>query len=197
MCLTNLTILTFLLCTFQMELSRENLRVILYYCWKRKMTAAAAGKEVNDVLGSGTITARTCQNLFHKFSSGDFDITDAARSGRPSLDIDDRIEELLQDNPHHSCRSLSIELEVSPNTISSHLRAMGKRYLTTCWIPHKLSEENKAARVRCCEDLLKLIDHFLIQKLFMFIFLQVIFSQVTKNRKKLSGHHYILGKNYA
>lgn len=137
-----------------MELNREKLRVIVYYCWKRQMNSPAICKEVNDILGYGTISVRTCQNLVNQFSCGNFNLNDAEHPGRPVLDIDEDIQRLLHEDPHHSCRSLAFELGTSPQTVNSHLRAMGKRYLKTRWIPHPLSDENKAVRVRICEELL-------------------------------------------
>jgi histone-lysine N-methyltransferase SETMAR len=139
-----------------MELDRSQLRTIVYYCWKRNMNPPAICKEVNDVLGDHSISLRTCQNFVHNFLSGDFDVTDAPRSGRPSLDINDEIQKLLDEDPHHTCRSIAAELAISPQTALSHLREMGKRYMANCWIPHCLTEDNKTARIRACEELLEM-----------------------------------------
>jgi histone-lysine N-methyltransferase SETMAR len=144
---------------FEMDLDRVRLRVIVYYCWKRHMSPPDIFKEVNATLGNGSISLRTCQNLVNKFSSGDFEMNDATHSGRPPMDIDGRLQELLDENPHHSVRSLAQEIGVSAHAVHEHLRGMGKKYLTTCWIPHRLSEENKAARVRACEELLLMHRH--------------------------------------
>lgn len=60
-----------------MELDRVNLRVIVYYCWKRGLHPPDICKGINDSLGDGSISVRTCQNLVNNFSPGDFDVTEA------------------------------------------------------------------------------------------------------------------------
>lgn len=137
-----------------MDIDRSDIRVIVYYCWKRKMPAREIFQEVNNTLGSQTISLRTCYNLLNDYEAGRFQKVDAAREGRPSVDINDKIQELLDENGHHSCRNLAAELGVSPQTVCNHLHEMGKRYLANSWIPHRLTYENKIARVRACEELL-------------------------------------------
>ncbi|GFX78310.1 histone-lysine N-methyltransferase SETMAR [Trichonephila clavipes] len=45
--------------------------------------AVQARKKMTDVYGEGVLTVRQCQNWFAKFRSGNFDVEDAPRSGRP------------------------------------------------------------------------------------------------------------------
>ncbi|GFW37538.1 histone-lysine N-methyltransferase SETMAR [Trichonephila clavipes] len=45
--------------------------------------AVQARKKLTDVYGEGVLTVRQCQNWFAKFRSGNFDVEDAPRSGRP------------------------------------------------------------------------------------------------------------------
>ncbi|GFU33415.1 RNase H domain-containing protein [Trichonephila clavipes] len=53
--------------------------------------AVQARKKLADVFG-GVLTVRKCQNWFAKFRSGNFDVEDAPRSGRPVEDDKDAIK---------------------------------------------------------------------------------------------------------
>ncbi|GFV25146.1 histone-lysine N-methyltransferase SETMAR [Trichonephila clavipes] len=51
-----------------------------------------------DVYGEGVLTVRQCQNWFAKFRSGNFDVEDAPRSGRPVEADKDAIKALVDAN---------------------------------------------------------------------------------------------------
>ena len=48
--------------------------------------------------GEGVLTVRQCQNWFGKFWSGNFDVEDAPRLGRPVEADKDKIEVLVDTN---------------------------------------------------------------------------------------------------
>ena len=50
------------------------------------------------------------------------------------------------------------ELLLSHTTILQHLHKMGKQYLANRWLPHFLSDENKANRERICGELLAMLQ---------------------------------------
>ncbi|CAK1598259.1 unnamed protein product [Parnassius mnemosyne] len=53
---------------------------------------------MTDVYGEGVLTVRQCQNWFAKFRSGNFDVEDAPRSGRPVEAYKDAIKALVDVN---------------------------------------------------------------------------------------------------
>ncbi|GFT60848.1 hypothetical protein TNCV_3615812 [Trichonephila clavipes] len=55
---------------------------------RKGKNAVQARKKLTDVYGEGVLTVRQCQNWFAKFRSGNFDVEDAPRSGRPEADKD-------------------------------------------------------------------------------------------------------------
>lgn len=59
-----------------------------------------ARKKLCDVYDGNSLTERQCQRWFARFRSGDFDIKDAPRSGRPTIVDDDKIKAMLKANRH-------------------------------------------------------------------------------------------------
>ena len=109
---------------------------------------------MNAALGSGAVSESTCRRWVTQFNNGDFNVEDLQRSGRPSMNIDDAILQQLDLDKYSTCRSIALELAISPETARNHLIQMGKRYLCNRWIPHLLSPEQMANRERICNELL-------------------------------------------
>lgn len=138
-----------------MELRREDRRTVMYYCWKRGLSAASMAEEMCATLGEGTVTERTCLNWIKKFDAGNFSLADEPRIGRPSsTHIDDEIEACLKEDKHATTRDIAEIINVSHDTVWRHLHTMEKQYLMNRWVPHKLTEENKCNRVRIASELL-------------------------------------------
>jgi [histone H3]-lysine36 N-dimethyltransferase SETMAR len=149
-----------------MELKRQDLRKFIYYGWMRDLNAPAIANEMCQTLGDNIITSRTCQSWISKFNEGNFDTLDEERDGRPSIEgVDVIIEECLIEDPRATCSEIASYTECSIATVWRHMKALGKKYLANKWVPHKLSEENKANRLRISgENLQKLhSNHFLNQ----------------------------------
>ena len=58
------------------------------------------------VYGDFALDVRTCQRWFDRFSSGDFDLNDKDRPGRPIEANYFLLEELLEQDPRQSTRNL-------------------------------------------------------------------------------------------
>lgn len=65
---------------------------------------------------------------------------DSERSGRPQKCEDERLQELLDDDPAQTQQQLAEALHVSQETISRCLRAMGKINKLGKWVSHDLNE---------------------------------------------------------
>jgi predicted transcriptional regulator len=61
--------------------------------------------------------------------------------GAPQAD-DEKLEQLLQENPRQSTTELAQELSVAPSTVWNRLQALGKVQKVGRWVPHKLSYEH-------------------------------------------------------
>ena len=97
-------------------------------------------------MGEGTTTARSCQRWVEKFKNGQFSSEDKERSGRASFQVDDLISECLSSNKHGTTTTIG----VSKETVRKRLLTSGKKYLSNRWLPHSLSNENRANRERIC-----------------------------------------------
>lgn len=134
-----------------MEFNKTDVRKLIYYCWKREMNGVEICNEINEVLGDETVSVRTCQVWISKFKNGDFNVKDQDRSGRPSLDgVDERIEECLIENKHATSREIASYLDCHQTTVVRHLKALGKKFLVSRWIPHRLTPENMNCRLQMC-----------------------------------------------
>ena len=54
-----------------------------------------------------------CQNWFPRFRSGDFDLKDAPRSGRPTEVDDDKIKAMIENNRRNTTREIAQKLNIS------------------------------------------------------------------------------------
>jgi transposase len=83
----------------------------------RGLSTTNIHKEINDTLGAGTISERTCAGWVAKFKHGNFNAEDESRSGRPSNDMDEEIQAILDDNPRATTREIALELGVVKETV--------------------------------------------------------------------------------
>ena len=81
-----------------MEIQDGHFRHILLYYFRKGKNAVQAQKKLYDVYGEKSLTERQCQNWFARFRSGDFDLKDAPRSGRPTEVNDDKIKAMIENN---------------------------------------------------------------------------------------------------
>ncbi|GFT58412.1 histone-lysine N-methyltransferase SETMAR [Trichonephila clavipes] len=85
---------------------------------KRKgKNAVQASKKLTDLYGEGVLTVRQCQNWFAKFRSGNFDVEDAPRSGRPIEADEDAIKALVDANRRITTREIGLRLNLSNSTV--------------------------------------------------------------------------------
>jgi histone-lysine N-methyltransferase SETMAR len=141
-----------------MNFDREDLRKLIYFCWKRGLQTSDIHKEINGTLGNGVVSLRTCANWVAKFREGVNDVKDEERSGRPSLNLDQEIDELLKENRHATTRVIAEQLHVSHTAVRKNLLKMGKRFLKNVWIPYELTETAKAKRREICSQLLEMYE---------------------------------------
>lgn len=142
-----------------MNFDREDIRKLIYFFWESGLSPPDICKNINSTHGQGTVSVRTCQRWVSKFNDGKVDCSDAKRSGRPSLDLDDQILQILEEDKYSTTRQIAEELGVCHETVRKKLNEMGKRYLVNKWIPYRLSEANKLRRKNVCEALLSQCEH--------------------------------------
>jgi [histone H3]-lysine36 N-dimethyltransferase SETMAR len=139
-----------------MDFSREDIRKIIYYCWKRGLSTDGIHKEINATLGNNTVSIRTCSDWVSKFREGQFETIDKPHPGRPLTDYSAQIEAILDENRHATLNIISQQLSVPKETIRRQMLQMGKRYLSTAWLPHALTDSNRERRMNLCKELLQM-----------------------------------------
>jgi len=77
--------------SLKMEDKKVHFRHILLFFFRKGLKATEAQREICGVYGDSAISADTCQRWFTRFRSGDINLADAARSGRPSTTDDNQI----------------------------------------------------------------------------------------------------------
>jgi transposase len=141
---------------FQMTLDKIELRVLIRYCWKRRLSTRDAAKEICDAEGEGTVHYTTVSRWYKRFDSGDLSLEDQPRSGRPSTLDNEDLRTALEDEPSSSSRELASVLGVSSHqTVLNHLHQMDFVHKKPRQDPHELTEAQAKRRVEVCRQLLE------------------------------------------
>ncbi|CAH1992760.1 unnamed protein product [Acanthoscelides obtectus] len=123
-----------------MELNREHFRAIIYYNFQRQLSQQCLA----ELLSAFGNEVPHQPRILHWY--GEF------KRGRVSLSDDPRVDR------HVTYREIEASLKISNTSIQKTLHEeLRIRKLVSRWIPHLLTEEQKAARVDWCQ---KTLDRF-------------------------------------
>lgn len=129
-------------------------RHILLFEYNRGVKASEAARTIRNVYGEESIGDSTARKWFSRFKDGNFDITDANRSGREVEFNEERLNALLHENARQTTRELAEKMKCDQSTVVRHMQSMGKVQKFGAWVPHALSEINKNSRVSISASLL-------------------------------------------
>lgn len=124
----------------------EHLRHALLFLFNQNKKAVESHQLLLDVYGEHAPSLRTCETWFRKFKSGDFDVKDAERSGRPKSFEDAELQALLDEDDTQTQQQLAEQLNVNQEAISKRLHAMGKIHKAGKWVPHQLNDRQMENR---------------------------------------------------
>ncbi|KAJ0171889.1 hypothetical protein K1T71_012652 [Dendrolimus kikuchii] len=142
-----------------MSESNEEIRYILKFYYKKGKNATPAAKKICDVYGPNAVSVRVARIWFKRFQSGNFDIKDARRFGRPVTDKIDAIFAKVEQDRHISRYNVVGELGLDHKTVLAHLKKAGYTKKLDIWVPHELTERNLMNRVLICDSLLHTYIH--------------------------------------
>lgn len=156
-----------------MELNREDLRVIIFYNWKRGLEIDQCYDEMAEYLGDNSVSKATISYWFREFRRGRATVKDEPRPGRPVVVTDDfnieRVRKMIDDDPRVTYQEIYDSLKISSASIHTILHHhLGVRKVLCRWVPHWLTDDQKAERVRICRENLKMLNdggHRIISKI--------------------------------
>lgn len=120
-----------------MDENKVHLRHILLYYFRKGANGAQARRNICDVYGAEAVTKSICLFWFKRFRSGNFHIEDAARSGRPSVAVDNEILMLVRNNQHLTTREIAEKFNINYSTAARRLKRLGMVKNNDAWVSEK------------------------------------------------------------
>ena len=130
-----------------------HIRHCMLFLFQRGNSATEATKAICEAYGN-VLKLNKCQRWFRKFQSGDYELSDRRRSGRPVEIDEEMLQSLVESDPRQTIQELSEKLSSSWSAVQEHLQKIGKISRHGIWVPHQLSENNKIQRITICSSLL-------------------------------------------
>ncbi|CAH1996463.1 unnamed protein product [Acanthoscelides obtectus] len=129
-------------------MSLEHFRDIIYYNFQRQLSQQECLAELVSVFGNEAPHQSAISRWYEEFKRGRVGLSDDLRVGAPKTAVTkenvDAVRKLIIEDRHTSIQKILHE-------------ELGVRKLVSRWIPHLLTEEQKAARVIWCQ---KTLDRF-------------------------------------
>ena len=105
--------------------SKESIRLILLYEYKRGHNATVATQNLCQAIGPNVINIATAYRWFERFREGDESLKDDHRSGRPpNIDLSE-LKEAIESDPSLSVRDVASKLECSISNTYYHIKQLG------------------------------------------------------------------------
>jgi len=138
---------------------RFEIRAVIHFCCLRGLDNASILAQLKEAYPTETITESVVKKWGARFRRGRRSLADDPRSGRPrTIGVAQSIEEFLDDQPFASVRTIASELGYSRGTVFRALtQDLGFHKFVSKWVPHRLSDHNKAERVRLSGEMLRRI----------------------------------------
>jgi histone-lysine N-methyltransferase SETMAR len=137
-----------------MELTREQIRLLLMHEYLLESDATEAARRINKAWGDGTIGERTAREWFAKFRNGEEGLEDKSRSGRPQEVVRQAVLAAIEETPSLTTRMLAEDFDCEQSTIVRILHELGKVWKKTRWVPHELTPAQKTKRLNAAQALL-------------------------------------------
>ena len=143
-----------------MDLTRENVRAMIFYDFRRGLTRRQCCDQLNLTFGDEAPHFATVKRWFNEFDRGRRSLSDQFREGRPKSAVlpenSDAVRELIMEDLHVTYREIEATLGISSTSVYKILHEhLAVKQICSRWIPHNLTEAQKKARVNWCKGMLK------------------------------------------
>jgi hypothetical protein len=141
-----------------MTLLFQQRSVIRYYClrWKTNRQIVTKPEQGYD---QDALRLRAVERSAARFRAGGETEEDDERPGRrPQNDLGDAVFRFLEKQPHSSSREISKALSSPRTTILRVLDDLGLPFFASRWMPHRLSDAQKADRVELSQHMLDMMQ---------------------------------------
>ncbi len=138
-------------------------RSFILVSYKAGKSGACILKDLESAYGDRAPSQSTVYYWIDRFKKGFEDIEDEARPGPPITatrpENIERVRQLIADNPYISLKRIEMQTSFSRGTIQNIIHNhLNLRKITSRWVPHNLTSENKARRVAICQKNLVKFD---------------------------------------
>jgi len=135
-------------------------RANIKFCFKLGKSFTETFNLMKKVYCNDALSRTRVYEWYKRFRDGRVDINDDEHPGAKKSVVTDRNMEVVRDfitkEPKCSLRYMEGELNISKNAIHRILtQHLGLRKICARFVPHQLTDDQKALRIRHCKDLLK------------------------------------------
>lgn len=146
-----------------MELTREHFRAIIFHNFRRGLSQEQCLAELVSMYELEAPSKTTIYRWYSEFRRGRSFLTTVPSSGRPKTAVTqeniDAVRQLIQEDRHVTYEQIRASLSIGMTAIQIILHdELGVRKLVSRWVPHRLTEEQKSARVNWCRSALQRFD---------------------------------------
>ena len=106
--------------------TKEHIRHVLLYEFHKGVNASTAAKSIQNTYGNHTLNERSCRRWFSRFRSGDFNLKDEPKEGRPKKLDSEELKTVITENPATTARELAEKFNVTHTTVLRQLKRIGK-----------------------------------------------------------------------
>lgn len=156
-----------------MELSREHYRAMIYYDFKVGLSEHQCIERLQQAFGEEAPSRASVFRWYAEFKRGRSSLSDEARPGRPCSSVTPeniaKVQRLIEEDPRCTYQMIEETLGIGSATVHTILHEhLHLKKVVMRWVPHQLTDFQKAERVRICRETLKMLNdggHRIISKI--------------------------------
>uniref|UniRef100_A0A7I4YY09 HTH_48 domain-containing protein n=1 Tax=Haemonchus contortus TaxID=6289 RepID=A0A7I4YY09_HAECO len=127
--------------------NRSCLSTIIFYEFLQGQNPSSAVANICCAFRGDIVSQPTVHRWYRQIRSGNILFEGQRRAGRPPALNNGTLRTALMEKPNATTRDLPTALGCSQMTIVNHLHGPGYGVILSRWVPHGLSDSDKASRV--------------------------------------------------